>query len=677
MVRKILSTRSHKFKKFPPELQNFASSLHFYSPKAYEYVRKAFMNILPHESTIRSWHTNVHGFPGICKPALEFLKEKVKNAREKNEIILCSLIIDEVAIRKKVEWFKNEYVGYINFGKKMNDSHVPEASSAIVLMLVAVNGHWKIPIAYYFIESLNAIERANIVNETLTYVHETGVLITSITFDGPRYNFAMATTLGAKLNIGDLQVYFLHPVSKAKVFVICDPCHMLKLIRNLFGKLQVIVDGDGNIIRWSFLEKLVQFQEHGLHAATKLRRRHLNWQNEKMKVFLAAQTLSNSVAKALLYLREDLHLPDFINSEATEKFCYIVNEAFDILNSRNKFNTDPHKMPISECNIHEMRRKIANIEKYLASLTVNGQLVIHTTHKTGFIGTIISLHSVIGIFDTWIAPNSSVHYLLTYKVSQDHLELFFSAIRSRCGNNNNPTCLQFIAAFRKLLVHAQISGSKYANCLAQDNTPFLHIFPIKAKSGIDDITINNKDYDISLNAEDSNVNHDHDYYLHTAFNNLNKSYIDDIIAYIAGFIAYKILRKLSCDICKQQLYSNVCHSKLQVVKNRGTLTNASTDVVTLCKIAETTFRENMLILAQKNILHTLLIKTLRKVPNNIFDNTTHLFDQNPLNDHRLQLIKIVLNKYFKTRCTHYANSKNANLEKIRSKLTKLILFKNQ
>jgi len=81
------------------------------------------------------------------------------------------------------------------------------------------------------------MERANIVNDTLTLLHETGVLVTSITFDGPQSHFVMATQLGAKLNIDDnLQIYFLHPVSKMKIFVIFDSCHMLKLIRNTSRK---------------------------------------------------------------------------------------------------------------------------------------------------------------------------------------------------------------------------------------------------------------------------------------------------------------------------------------------------------------------------------------------------------------------------------------------------------
>jgi len=34
-------------------------------------------------------------------------------------------------------------------------------------------------------------------------------------------------------------------------------------------------------------------------------------------------------------------------------------------------------------------------------------------------------------------------YVLTYKTSQDHIEIFFWCIRARGGNNNNPNCVQF------------------------------------------------------------------------------------------------------------------------------------------------------------------------------------------------------------------------------------------
>jgi hypothetical protein len=57
-------------------------------------------------------------------------------------------------------------------------------------------------------------------------------------------------------------------------------------------------------------------------------------------------------------------------------------------------------------------------------------------------------------------------YLLTYKLSQDHLEVFFSAIRAKGGhnNNNNPSAIQFQSAYRQMLVRHEINASgNYTN----------------------------------------------------------------------------------------------------------------------------------------------------------------------------------------------------------------------
>jgi hypothetical protein len=66
------------------------------------------------------------------------------------------------------------------------------------------------------------------------------------------------------------------------------------------------------------------------------------------------------------------------------------------------------------------------------------------------------------------------NYLLTYKYSQDHLELLFSCIRSRGGWNNNPNGLQMKYALRKM--QNAITASKNANCI--DFTGCSNIIPI-------------------------------------------------------------------------------------------------------------------------------------------------------------------------------------------------------
>ena len=69
--------------------------------------------------------------------------------------------------------------------------------------------------------------------------------------------------------------YFPRPVTKddydLKIFVICDGCHVLKLLRNSFGS-ETMYDGEGNLISWTYIEELVDFQNtNGLLAGNKLR----------------------------------------------------------------------------------------------------------------------------------------------------------------------------------------------------------------------------------------------------------------------------------------------------------------------------------------------------------------------------------------------------------------------
>lgn len=73
-------------------------------------------------------------------------------------------------------------------------------------------------------------------------------------------------------------------------------------------------------------------REQGLRAGTKLKKRHINFHNEKINVKLAAQTLSQSVADALTYLKNTNE--DFKGAGPTAEFISFINNAFDILNSR-------------------------------------------------------------------------------------------------------------------------------------------------------------------------------------------------------------------------------------------------------------------------------------------------------------------------------------------------------
>ena len=55
--------------------------------------------------------------------------------------------------------------------------------------------------------------------------------------------------------------------------------------------------------------------------------------------------------------------------------------------------------------------------------------------------------------------------MLTYKLPQDHLEMFFSCVRTRGGFNNDSKALQLKYAFRKILLHNAITSSDKVNVM--------------------------------------------------------------------------------------------------------------------------------------------------------------------------------------------------------------------
>ena len=346
--------------------------------------------------------------------------------------------------------------GFIDYGTGFNDDSVGVAKEAFVLLLAAVNGHWKIPVAYFLTDGLNSKEKANTISECLIKVHETGIQVISLTFDGTAANLSMMKILGADFSdVRNLKPYFQHLVIAEPVFLILDACHMLKLVRNYFGEKKLLKDSNNGIIIYAFIERLYELQsKEGIHAANKLKKHHIEWKQQKMKVKLAAQTLSQSVADALDFCENKLKLKEFQGCGPTINFIQFIDKSFDLLNSRS-FIGKNYKAPISSSNLEDYANFVNFVCQYLSSLTDSaGKLICKTNCKTGFIGFMFSLQSVIQLRRYLIlSSESQFKFLLTHKLSQDHIEMFFSAVRNQGGFNNNPLAKQFMTTYRRLLIH--------------------------------------------------------------------------------------------------------------------------------------------------------------------------------------------------------------------------------
>lgn len=211
---------------------------------------------------------------------------------------------------------------------------------------------------------------------------------------------------------------------------------------------------------------------------------------------------------------------------------------------------------------------------------------------------------------------------MSFKLSQDHIETFFSSVRQRGGFNNNPSCKEFKSAYKKLLVHNEISGSQYGNCncVAILGSTKMSVVNV----GLDCII--NNDIEEDLNT----VEQDHDY-----IQSLNRltPFLEEVTSYIAGFVVKKIKNKITCDICHPFLIDSSNHNfKLINQKDRNNaLIKPSHDVVEICNEAERTFRSfNVFLL---NIKHKMFNKIYQK--RNIFKELNdHCIGQQLFNSHR-------------------------------------------
>ena len=214
----------------------FATTLHFYSNKAYNYVRQFLVKSLPHPLTISKWYRIIDTTSGINPASIKALKlksETLKNSNG-NKPVLYKLVVDEIDLKEKVETVSGKEYGYITRnsncyiirGKGIdNDDETPKATAALISMIVCANGKFKILVSHYFIITLTGEEKAEIVIENLIAIHESG----SFTFDGLKANSSMCDALGAQLSLND-KAFFPPPVTKKPVFIVFDGCHCSKLL---------------------------------------------------------------------------------------------------------------------------------------------------------------------------------------------------------------------------------------------------------------------------------------------------------------------------------------------------------------------------------------------------------------------------------------------------------------
>lgn len=629
--------------------------MHLRSPGAYNYLREKFNYNLPHESTIRKWYANSssNGGPGIQQDCLETLSKLVSTAHDTEKEVYCSLCYDEVAIKQLVQWSdaRKKFMGYQTYGAD-NESKI--ASQAIVFLITGINFIFSIPVAYHFIGNLNQNQKAELLKEIITAITNVGIVVVNLTFDGLSTNLQACVILGSSFVLSDFRPFFPNPVNGSRVHVILDACHMLKLWRNTLANIKTIKDGNGNVIDWHFLEKLEYYRTKNDFITHKLTKCHILWYTNKMNVRLAAQTLSDSVSKSLLYLRET-NCPGFRDCGATAEFAKRANDIFDIFNTRkteekdseNGMRTFKNEI-LCETNSAQIFSHLENTASYIKGLKIGTTEILKSRNKTGFIGFLINIDSLKGIYEDFIV-SKRMNDIPTLRLSQDFLESLFGRIRALLGSNNHPTQEQFISAFRKMLVNSELAASRLSNCT--DQLSILHVSSRKKSQ-----TGKTSEENIEAEVEGLHQINENDYLL--------DMFQQSSIGYTAGSIENQILNYayFDCADCSAVLKENES-SGLDFFKSKKHRVPCKS-TVDICIVA------NRFVKIFENDMNFNYQSMINKILQSIDFDTIYPKSVEHEAGHMYYFVRFIIEEYARIKLTYIAKTKTLSNQKkfLRNKL---------
>ena len=455
-MNKCKDPRGHRFSE---EVKKFALTLHFYSPRAYTFVRSLFA--LPCISSLSNWSSSIDCSPGFFKDVFSYIQQK---GLEDNTYKDCALIFDSMHIKSGLVYNPStgNYEGFSDYGNNISafDPNII-ATEALVFMLVGLRGHWKCPIGYVLCEKISTTNLVCLLTKAINLCIQHGIDVHSVTCDGAFSNFSAMKSLGCSFDkVENMKTHFNIESYDKVIYFIPDPCHMLKLARNALCDLGLFIDSQKRFVKWEHITVLQNLQEDiGLKFANKLGNSHINFHRQKMNVKITAQTLSNSVADAIEFLMLSGH-PSFHDAQGTLDFIRTINQLFDLLNSRSPFGKDLKKPLFLNDKIHWFN-VIEKSIKYLSNLTDKyGTKILNHRRKTFVVGFIVSAKSIRDLSNNLLSRSEkSFKYVLTYKMSQDHLELLFACIRGKNGFNNNPNIIQLKASIKKILLRNFLIGS--------------------------------------------------------------------------------------------------------------------------------------------------------------------------------------------------------------------------
>ncbi|CAC5363149.1 THAP9 [Mytilus coruscus] len=426
---KCMNLQSTKGMRWHPMILRWCLYLRQKSSAAYDALRDSGFITLPSSRTLFDYSHYTRSDNGFLPDVIKVLQEEAtKRDMYSTEDVwknYVGILFDEIKIKSDLVYDKHtgELIGYCNLDKVGNqimdmERSFKDSSSndiakyMLVLMVRGVATDLKFPLAGFATLSITADFLYPIIWKAIRILETSAaqLKVLFLTCDLASANRKFFNLHG---QVNDFVYFTDNPFSEdgRKIYFVADVPHLIKTTRNCFSNSFSHLNtrklwNNGKDMSWIHL--LTLFEQHcemSLYTpCPKLTRSQLDLTPfGRMKVNLAAQVLSSTVANALEMMYGD-------NVSETVNFPRIIDKFFDCLNVRNLYEGRNKRNP--------------NLNPYT---NINDERLQWLT------GDFLSY------FDLWEQSVLQRPGAFTDKQRKDPLEQHFGHYRHRAGDNSNPT----------------------------------------------------------------------------------------------------------------------------------------------------------------------------------------------------------------------------------------------
>lgn len=462
-----LSKSSAKGIRWHPAMIRLALHLRMLSPTAYDFLRGIIS--LPSQRRLFDYSQSTDVKEGVQQELLDEFSKTIEKECPEDHQKNFYLLLDEMSIRSDLVYNSRtgDLVGFTNLSsvenvlkeledemKGMKQTEKKLAKKVLVFMLTGATSDIRFVPAVFSTDDLSAAQLFSRTWDVVYSVEETGAKVIAVILDGASVNRKFLTM---NFNFGNTK--FVHVTMNVAsgdcrpLYFMVDPPHLIKTFRNCLANSfshrgSRTLWKNGQQLSWKAIEALYEITKNDKFKTTKLTKAHTKLSSFScMKVILAVQVLSKSVAEALLRNKDNPLLKDAFSQELVD-FILIMNRTFDCLNGgvhstkkninsdlNEYFSLDDPRFQFLEETVLKYLQDWENDVSRRKGFTKEQRSKMMISFQS-MEALKITIHSFVHV-SKFLLSNGTPS-VSSRRMNQDPLEQYFSILRRCGGSNENP-----------------------------------------------------------------------------------------------------------------------------------------------------------------------------------------------------------------------------------------------